>query len=88
MKLIAILFLLCSASFADEEQKPITISAPKSLATFNPKTQEWTLEKGAKPEDVMTALLRELQNVYARLAEMEKAAKPPEAKPVKKSSPH
>lgn len=67
------LFSVLGLAEEKKRQEPINILAPKNLATFDPNSGEWNLEKGVKPEEVMSTLLREVSNISAKYAELEKS---------------
>lgn len=75
MKFLFTVLIVSAIAFADEEKKappqPVQVVAPRALATYRPDTGEWSLEKGAKPEDVYTALAQQISQLQNRLKECE-----------------
>lgn len=80
MKHLFLILTICTFGFAAEEKKPepIVVNSTKPAATYDQTTGEWKLEKGAKAEDVMTSLLRDVANLQNALqkCESEKTAAP------------
>ncbi len=76
MKSLLLILAISSFAFAADDKKPepLTVVGSKALAKYDQSTGEWTLEKGAKPEEVYTALLRDIANLNQQLQQCQQAA--------------
>lgn len=78
--LVFVLVLVSGLAFAAEPVKkaePITISKPKSLATYDQETGKFKFEKGSEAEEVAELLMKEILVLSQKFQALEATCKKP-----------